>query len=109
MAFAELSGTQVAVISTEHNLATGQSTDAVLQLVVDMSNMVAGDTVRFRLKDSVIPAGPVVLIELWERNNAQSAAFVTDLPLIGLHAWALTLEQSAGTGRSFAWSIREAI
>lgn len=108
MAFTEQSGTLTAD-GTEQNLVTGQTTDAVLQIIIDVSLMDSGDVTVIRLYDEVISTGAPLLVEAWELANAQANVFTAPLPFIAMHNWAVTLEQSAGTNRDYDWSIREAL
>jgi hypothetical protein len=107
LAFSETSGSQAHTVSTEHSLVSGQTTDEVLQLIIDtVTNPVAGDIFEFRLKDKVISSGSVKTLWVRQIAHAQAACFVADLVLVGLHAWEVTSKQTAGTGRTLDWSLR---
>lgn len=110
MAIAEhAAGTQTATINTEHvlNTTTPETTDGVYQLYVDLANMVIGERVEIRVKEKVGAATTQRLVFLAVQTHAQDEpAFVTPA-LVLLHGWDMTLKQTAGTGRSFPWSIRK--
>jgi hypothetical protein len=98
------SGSQTAVISTEHSLAT-PTTNATYVLSVDTVNMVNGDLLELRCYDMVDATN---YRQMWKGtfqhvqiNNAQVS------PPIAVTTQAkFTLKQVAGTGRVFPWSLR---
>jgi hypothetical protein len=110
MAFSEESGTQTAVISTEHtlNATNPETTDCVMQFFLDPLAMAQDDDLEIRIKEKVISGGTQRLIFFTTLSDSQSEAFVT--PTLRLkHGWAVTIKQTAGTGRAFPWSIRKVI
>lgn len=110
MAISEhVSGTQAATVNTEHtlNTTTPETTDGVFQVVVDLAAMVNGDTVELRIKEKALAAGTQRLAWYATYSHAQAAPLAVSPSLILLHGWDITLKQTAGTGRSFPWSIRK--
>jgi len=105
------SGTQTAVINTEHvlNTTTPETTDGIYQLVVDVSVLTLGDTLELRVKEKALTAGTQRTVETWVLIHAQHADsnLWVSPSLILLHGWDFTLKQTAGTGRAFPWSIRK--
>ncbi len=102
------SGTQVAVIDTEHTLGTDpQTVDGTFALFVDLTNLAAGDVVLFRFYESLTGTGdtPRGMI-LGTAAGVQVNALWFSIPVIHIHEGRFTLEQTDGTGRSFDWSIR---
>ncbi len=104
------SGTNVLVIGAETtlNTVTPNTTDGVYQLLVDVSNLAAGDVLEIRIKEKAKSGGTQRTIFTSVLSNAQgtdSAAWASP-SLILMHGWDMTLKQTAGTGRSFDWSIR---
>lgn len=104
-------GTQTAVVSTEHtlNTTTPETTDGIYQLFVDVANLAAGDALEIRVKEKVVSAGSSRVIFasiLVGAQGADSAAWVSP-SLILLHGWDMTIKQTAGTARTFPWSIRK--
>lgn len=100
------SGSQTAVISTEHTLAT-ITTAGIYQLMTDLGNLAAGDIVELRaygkarsgdterLMWGPVSYGPIVPSQLLP----PSPAIVTAVSL------KFTLKQTAGTGRAFPWAV----
>lgn len=99
-------GTQTAVISTEHTLAT-VTAGKTLVLLVDTSNMAAGDTVELRAKTKVLTGGTVRVAYFVSYVDAQPADDVVKIsvPIPALFSGVFTLKQTAGTGRNFDWSV----
>lgn len=103
------SGTQTAVIGTEHvlNTTTPETTDGIYQFFIDVSAMVAGDVLELRAKEKAIATGTIRLIKAWTLANAQTEPLFASPTFIFLHGWDVTLKQTAGTGRAFPFSIRK--
>lgn len=101
------SGTQNAVIDTEHTLST-QTTAGVYQLVVDASNLANGDVVTLRLKLKTLSGSTSALAFDQTLAHAQGSPIFISPPVAVAHEIVATLEQTAGTGRSFDWSLMRA-
>lgn len=103
------SGTQAATVGTEHVLdSPGPHTDdGGYQLLVDLSAMVAGDVVELRVKEKVLSAGTQRAVWTARFAHAQVDPNPASPVVLLLHGWDFTLKQTAGTGRSFPWSIRK--
>lgn len=97
-------GTQTATLDTEHTLDT-ETTAAVYVLVVDTSNMVAGDIVILRIKTKYATGGTsrlafqAVYAHVQAEPNKYSPPIPVDTEIIA------TLEQTDGTGRDFPWNL----
>jgi len=110
MAIAEhTSGSQTATISTEHTLngTTPETTDGVFQLVVDTAAMLKGDILRLRIKEKARAGDTQRLVWRMEFQGVQDEPLAVSPAIILLHGWDMTLQQTAGTGRAFPWSIRK--
>ena len=103
------SGTQTAVLGTEHFLGTDpEATDGAFQFVVNMINLVNGETVVLKLYEAALAADTVSdLIKLFTISNAQVEDLWVSPAFILLHRWRFSLTQTGGTGRAFKWSIRK--
>lgn len=103
------SGSQTAVISTEHvlNGTSPETTDGVFQVVVDLNNMVAGDILELRIKEKARSGDTQRLAWYATYAHAQAQPLAVSPTLILLHGWDVTLKQVAGTGRAYPWSIRK--
>lgn len=102
----ESSGTQTAVIGTEHELAAPTSANT-RQFVVDLSNMAAGDTLELRIKRKILTGGVIRVLYYQRYLNAQPTddLIATSIPVAGPFGTTFSLKQTAGTGRDFAWSV----
>ena len=100
------SGTQTATIGTEHTLST-QTTADVFVLAVNVTNMASGDTLELRAKTKVLTGGAAALAVLQTLTGAQTEKVVW-LEVPSEWSCEFTLKQTAGTGRSYEWSIAKA-
>lgn len=100
----ESSGTQTAVIGTEHSLAS-PTTAKTRQLVVDLSNLANGDTVELRIKRKALSTGAIRTWQLASFAHAQAAPVVLSVPIPSPHGAEFTLKQTTGTARNFDWSV----
>jgi hypothetical protein len=106
MASVEGSGTQLAVITTEHTLATSALFRA-FTLHVDLLNMQAGDTVELRMYIKVLSGGAssVVFKGTFSDVPSVDALIAASTPIMSPHEVKATLKQTAGTGRNFPWQL----
>lgn len=100
----ESSGTQTAVIGTEHTLAS-PTTAKTRQLVVDLTNLANGDTVELRVQRKVLSTGTVRTWQTAVFSHAQASPVVLSVPCPSPHGATFTLRQTAGTARSYDWSV----
>ena len=100
----EVSGTQVAVISTEHTLAT-VTTDGTFVLYVDTNAMVLIDELELRVKTKVLSGGTTREFLLATYTHVQGQAIKASIPVNSDQEVVFTLKQTAGTGRSFPWKV----
>ncbi len=106
------SGTQSAVISTEHFLSS-PNVAGTFTLHVDLVNMVAGDTVQLRIYQMVLTGGTQRVVYMETISGAQSETLNgliwISIPisneLTDTNSLRFSLKQTAGTGRSFPWKV----
>lgn len=98
------SGTQSAVISTEHTLGT-TSTAGIYQLMVDGNALANGDVVELRCKAKVLSGGTERILFVQAYSNAQGDPVKMSIPVTVPQTSTWTLKQTAGTGRSFDWAL----
>lgn len=104
MATSKASGSQTAVISTEHTLST--ITDAgSYALYVDTANMVLGDELELRVKYKVTSAGTTREMQVAVYAHVQGQPVKASIPVSSINECVFTLKQTAGTGRAFDWEI----
>ncbi len=101
------SGTQTAVIDTEHTLGAAITDAGTYNLKVDAKNMVNGDELTLRVYSKVLPAGAEGLAYEVSFAHVQTELIKISLPDVSPHYFKATLEQTAGTGRSFDWAVNE--
>lgn len=97
-------GTQTAVIDTEHTLAT-ETTAGTYILVVDTANMVLGDSVTLRIKTKYASGGTSRLAYIQTYAHAQIDLVKYSIPIPVDTEIVCTLKQTAGTGRDFPWNL----
>jgi hypothetical protein len=103
----EAFGTQLAVVTTEHTLHT--SALAVnFVLMVNTENMVNGDRLILRVKTKVISTSTIRVAYKAHFANVQAQNVKVSIPLPATGQTSgseFTLQQTAGTGRNFEWSV----
>jgi hypothetical protein len=105
------SGTQTAVIGTEHFLSS-PNVAGVFSLVVDKSAMVAGDYLELRCYQMVLTGGTSRVAYKIAYPDAQSAddMIAISIPIINdltdTNSVRFSLTQTQGTGRAFPWKVR---
>lgn len=101
-------GSQTATIDVEHTLnATAvETTPGVYQFFIDLANMVSGDSVVIRVKEKARSGDTQRVVIYRPYHGAQTEPLFVSPSLHLRHGWAVTLEQTDGTGRAFPWSIR---
>lgn len=97
-------GTQVAVIATEHTLAT-DTTNKNYVLVVDTGAMVLIDILELRIYTIVLSAGTERLAYIAIYSHVQGEPQKYSVPVPADISFKATLKQTAGTGRSFPWKV----
>jgi hypothetical protein len=100
----ESSGTQTAVIATEHTLAA-PATSKTRVLRVDLGAMVSGDIVELRIKSAVLSAGTVRDQYYQTYANAIGVPIIESVPITSTQGATFTLKQTAGTGRAYPWAV----
>lgn len=98
------SGTQTAVVNTEHTLAT-DTTNQTYVLVVDTANLVNGDTLELRIYTIALTAGTERLAYTATYSHAQGDPMKYSVPVPADISLKATLKQVAGTARSFPWKL----
>jgi len=100
----ESSGTQTAVVGTEHTLAS-PTTAKTRALLVDVAAMVAGDTVELRFSGPVLTGDTSRLILMSTFSGVVVAPHIQSPPILLPQGGTVTLKQTAGTARAFPWAI----
>jgi hypothetical protein len=99
-------GTQTATIGTEHFLGVDPKTTAtVAQVIVSLANMAAGDVTEIRIYRAAKSGATPAVVELWTAVGPQGRPVFVSPPIIFTANWRVSLKQTAGTGRSYDWSI----
>lgn len=104
MAAIESSGTQTAVLTTEHTLATPTTLNNRVVLV-DAFALQAGETLTLRIKGKVLTGGTERIIREAVFTGPIYEANVQSMPAVMPFGGTITLTQTGGTGRSYDWSV----
>lgn len=99
------SGTQTAVISTEHTLATSTQ-NATFQAFVRCNNFAVGDILELRVYTITLTGGTLEIV--WKACFGPAppiSLVIASPPLASDQSIRLTLKQTAGTGRNFDWKL----
>jgi hypothetical protein len=100
------SGTQTAIIGTEHTLYN-PTTNKWFSGYVDLTNMQAADTVELRIYVISKTAGSYILYYMSSYSAVQTYPLIYFAPLPSDIGYKLTLKQTAGTGRAYDWRVYE--
>lgn len=86
---------------------SGDTTDGVFQLFLDANAMANGDVLEIQLLEKAISSSTAYVV--WEATmaNVQDEPIFVSPALTLLHGWTFQIKQSAGSARSFPWSIRK--
>lgn len=104
------SGTQTAVISTEHFL-TSPNVAGVFELFVDLVNMASGDVMELRVYKMVLTSGTQRVMYYARYEGAQptedliARSLAVSNHLTDTNAIRFSLKQTEGTGRNFPWDV----
>lgn len=98
------SGTQTAVISTIHTLATS-TTNGVFVYEVDITTLVLGDTLVLKVNGITLAGGAAG--QMWKAtyNGPQANVRVQTMAIASDISINVTLQQTTGTGRAFPWKL----
>lgn len=106
----QASGTQTAVIGTEHTLSDLTSPFAVFQVQVNRNAMQSGDILELRIYSKVLAgdniANSSAIYQQYSgapTGNGDQVA-MSD-PVVSDQEIKFTLKQTAGTGRAYPWKV----
>lgn len=99
------SGSQTAVIGTEHTLGSAITAAGTYVLVVDTNAMVNGDVLELRVKTKAKSGSTSRLAYVVTYAHAQTELNKYSVPIPIDTEVVFTLKQTAGTGRVFDWNI----
>lgn len=102
------SGSQTAVINTLHTLGSEETADGYYQLLVDVSTLANGDILELTAELKVKTAGTARVCAMAAFRDVQTEAAVFSVPIPNIYGLTFKLKQTAGTGRTFDWSILRA-
>lgn len=102
-------GTQTVVIGTDHQL-TAQTGIGIYVLVVDTNNMAAGDSLTLKIKTRAVGGGELRVAEATIKTftDLQAEPHKYSIPVPSNNEIAVFLTQTAGTARTFPWSLLRA-
>jgi hypothetical protein len=104
----QASGTQAASIGVEQTLADLTSPFVVYQLIVDVSNMQAGDVTNLRVYTRVLVGGGLDSALYQQISGAPTGygdQVYLSLPVVSDQEIKFTLQQIAGSPRSYPWKV----
>jgi hypothetical protein len=98
------SGTQTAVVGTEHTLLDTNDL-GVYVLEVDANAMALGDVVELRIYSKVTNGGTTRLAYEATYAHVQGEPNKYSVPVPAMRNFKATLKQTAGVARSFPWTV----
>ena len=100
-----LSTTEWSLVNNSSTIAT-DTTAAVIQVLLDLSNLAAGDVFRFRVYEKVKSASTQRVVFSAFFSGVQGNPNFASPSLMLLNGWDATLIKISGTDRTIDWSIR---
>ena len=88
----------------------GDTTDGVFQFYIDVSNLANGatsDAIEIQVLEKVLSSGTARVVFEAYLIGAQDEPIWVSPALLLLHGWTLQIKQTAGTARTYDWSIRK--
>jgi hypothetical protein len=113
MAIAESYSGTATISTTEYDLPSNTTTkssittNAIVQLFLDLSALTATEEYRFRIYEKCVDGAAQKVIEDVIISGAQPQPIYVTPSLILMHGWTFTLTKNQGTDRSITWSIRQ--
>lgn len=99
------SGSQTAVISTEHTLATVTAAGVYI-LSVDASALTGSDVLELRIYGKARTGDTERLLHRGTYGPTSLAIpLIQSIPVVSPHHLRATLKQIAGTGRAYPWAL----
>lgn len=98
------SGTQTAVLDTEHTLFE-TTTNGAYSSSINLGNMASGDITIIRLHKKVLTGSTQDLIRPWTFTGAQTDKVFYIPHISAPFGVKITIEQTDGTGRDYPWSV----
>ncbi len=105
MATVQIDGEQTATLTSEHVLATVTAA-GTYQLMVDVANLAAGETLWLRIYGKARSTGTERLLYSHRvKGETLVEPLVGSLAVVSPHHAKFTLRQDGGTGRAFPWAV----
>ena len=98
------SGTQTATIGTTHTLATPTAGKTYV-LFIDLTNMTATDVLDIFLQAKVLSTSTLRNVYSLTIAGVQSDPNFMSIPIPAVNGVQFQIKQTAGTGRSYDWSV----
>lgn len=92
-------------LASDSTTATYQTTDVVLQVFLDLSNMALNDDYVLRIYEKV-NGGTARVVYTTTFSDVQSPANWCSLQYILTEGWEVSLQRTGGSDRAIAWSLR---
>lgn len=89
------------------NTNSPETTDAIIQVILDLNALANGDELLVRIKEKVISAGTqrAVTFRINDAQGADQHLWISPAFQV-MHGWDVTLQQTAGSSIAIPWSIR---
>lgn len=88
--------------------AAPETTAGAFQILVDCNAMVAGDAFDVQLIEKVLSGGTARVVWRASISGAQAQPILASPTVMCAIGWDMQARQTAGTVRSFPWSVRKA-
>ncbi len=100
------SGTQAATVGTLHVLHAPTTLGKTFVLYVDCTALTGTDVVEIGVRDKTLSTSALAVVRTETLAGVQAEPVLMTVPLPSVHGCDFTLRQTAGTGRSYPFSLR---
>lgn len=98
-------GTVTLTLNSETTLGSAETSNKVLILVLDLGNIVNGETVEVKIYTIALASGTERLAYSRRYKHAQATPIKYSVPVPADVSFRATLKQTGGTGRAVPWKI----
>jgi len=94
-------------LTTDTSGPDADTTDAIVQVFIDLNALAAGDQFTLTLYEKARAADTQLKAATWTFDGSQGLPLFISPSFILMNGWDFTLIKNSGTDRAITWSVRE--